>query len=469
MREFVLNFAERRRLSLSRLAVRLGYKSRTSLVRVMDQSVRASSVRDFESRLLQHFELSEAERADLERAVEIKLYGEQSYLTDQGLWALLRQDEPEDTSGQIRVVDAVTGRPYAWQERLSQAENIRATILNAEDAPVMGWVRQTLSIPGTRVRQYVRGGLNLTEILAMLRTVSSALTCEGYDIYVRNPEVSAHVPRRGSLLIIECTIGGEPFEYLVCFHSHREAALLERRSNGVFQTLIAPDLDSFCPLKDNGKRQGQAEADYIAYLSHCTKQEYGREVLSIKSVPRYDTIPPSVFGDSLLDVLPAEVRRAGVELQHTRVENLRTCKREIYTVHRLSAMRSLAETGRMPDHFWAMRAFTRAEVAVWFRSLLDNHRVNPHFHVLFLRDEDAVSSTEYTWVGGLGLIIMPQASSYDFGGNHAETLIYHEELMNAYHDFFMDQVIPRACLDENESLALLEALAEECERSADMG
>ncbi len=469
MRDFVVSFAAQRRLSLSQMSQKLGYKSRTSLVRLMDAHVRAASVSDFVARMRRHFDLSDAEKAALSRAVEIKLYGEASYMADRALWSILRQEQPENKSSEIRVVDAVSGEPVDLTRYFRDARKLDVTILNAEDAPVMGWVQRILQRPEARVRQYLRGSMDLTEMLNMLRTVSSALTDAGYHIYLRDPESTSGIPRRGSLVICDYLQDGNPREALICFQSQNRATILGRDSNGVFQRLVAPDLDSYHPLKDDGNRQHQAKADYVAYLAHCTQQERGREVLCIKSVPRYDTIPPEVFGDSLMEVIPPQVRQAGVALQRERVDNLRTCRRDIYTVHRLSEMRRLAETGRMPDHFWGMRTLTQAELAAWFRLLLELHRVNPAFHLLFLRDEGLVAPMEFTWVGGLGLILMPQSSSYDFGGNHVETLIYHEEMMSAYHDFYMTEIVQNSCLSEEESLALLEELAAACEDRAGKG
>ncbi len=469
MHDYIAAFADHHRLSLSQLSVLLGYRSRTSLVRIMDQRVRPASVHDFASRLRQHFDLSETEQTALDRAVEIKLYGEASYLADRALWMLLRQETPEQTSGEIRVRDAVTGEPFDLREHFRPASRLRVTILNAEDAPVMAWVNRILTRPDATVRQYLRGSMGLTEMLNLLRTVSRAITAPAYDIYIRQPDEVYHVPRRGSIVICDYFLDGQPRESLIFFKSQSEATILERESNGIFQRLVASDLENYRPLKDNGTRNQQTQANYPAYLENCYRQEKGREVLSIKSVPRYNTIPPRVLGESITDVIPAKVRKAVVAIQEERVNNLFTCRKDIYTVLRLSAMRRLAETGRMPDHCWAMRAFTQAELAEWFRLLLDIHRRNPAFHLLFLRDEQLVGEMEFTWVGGQGLILIPQCANYDIGGSHVETLIYHEEMMSAYRDFFMTEIVRASCLSEAESLALLEELAAACERRAQKG
>ena len=69
MRDYMLDFMRSHELSMAKLAELLGYKSKTSLARLMEDSSRPKSVIQFEAAMRRAFTLTEAEDAALHRAV----------------------------------------------------------------------------------------------------------------------------------------------------------------------------------------------------------------------------------------------------------------------------------------------------------------------------------------------------------------------------------------------------------------
>ena len=108
MRNWIEKLLQSRHLSLTQLAARLGYKSKTSLARLMDGHVRDSSIRDFEQRALDSLDLSQQERASLHDAAQIKMYGQDNWETDREMWAYLRQEPLMEPMPPITTISRIS-------------------------------------------------------------------------------------------------------------------------------------------------------------------------------------------------------------------------------------------------------------------------------------------------------------------------------------------------------------------------
>ena len=90
MRDYMLDFMRSHELSMAKLAELLGYKSKTSLARLMEDSSRPKSVIQFEAAMRRAFTLTEAEDAALHRAVAMTILGRATYLAQEEMWRFVR-------------------------------------------------------------------------------------------------------------------------------------------------------------------------------------------------------------------------------------------------------------------------------------------------------------------------------------------------------------------------------------------
>ena len=99
MRKYIEAFAAFYSMNLSQLSERLGYRSKTSLIRMMDEPVRPKSAQDFRKRLLANFQLSPKQIEELDRALHIKIYGLENYMINQELVRFIHSEHsiyPDD-------------------------------------------------------------------------------------------------------------------------------------------------------------------------------------------------------------------------------------------------------------------------------------------------------------------------------------------------------------------------------------
>lgn len=89
MRPFVEHFLTQNKMTQYDLAQSLGYKSKTSLVRVMDGTANSKSVRDFERRMLEKYTLTTQQEKALHNAATISIHGRDVLYANQEMWRFI--------------------------------------------------------------------------------------------------------------------------------------------------------------------------------------------------------------------------------------------------------------------------------------------------------------------------------------------------------------------------------------------
>lgn len=80
IQEYVKALLLKQSITLEGLSKKLGYKSRTSIDRIMNATARSDSVRKLEKALLDVFPHTEQETVELHNAVQIAIYGREKFL-----------------------------------------------------------------------------------------------------------------------------------------------------------------------------------------------------------------------------------------------------------------------------------------------------------------------------------------------------------------------------------------------------
>lgn len=89
IRDFCERFVAEHGMSMASLAMVLGYRSTTSLYRIMDDSVRPSSLTGFQNSFAEAFALSDDEKKALSEAISLKMYGSEKAAAYQAMSSFL--------------------------------------------------------------------------------------------------------------------------------------------------------------------------------------------------------------------------------------------------------------------------------------------------------------------------------------------------------------------------------------------
>ena len=150
-----------------------------------------------------------------------------------------------------------------------------------------------------------------------------------------------------------------------------------------------------------------------------------------------------------------------ISVHDARYRNLLHKKEPTYFVLSRPAMQSFAQTGRLSDHLFAMRAFTPQERRVILRAFIDACRANENLHVHLLREDAMAPIACFSGYADMGVQVSDNHTTYDIHAQHGEAFIGLPAFADALSTYCIESLIPGACLSEEESLSCLTAMLPE--------
>ena len=467
IQEYVKALLLKQGITLEGLAKKLGYKSRTSLDRIMNATARADSVRKLEKALLDAFPHTEREAAELHNAVQIAIYGREKFLAAQQMWNFVQGAGPR--GGEIRIV-AATGEEVDLLQRYSGRE-ARIVVVNCQYIfglfPLM---KRLLRQGRASVEQYVLVNQDDARTICAINSLMEIFYERGYDAYVRSRN-------RGDGLSMDCGLNeadmvitlwkdadGKDRADMILFSDSTSGVLTEiRRFSESFVEKIGLDKRRYAPIKRAYFQCGAFE-DYVKYSADYAELERNRAVWKIKPDVGVDQIPVWCMKNAMLEGELSQnpqflqVLEALEDVYRRRVENTWQKRRHSHVIMKYGAMRRFAMTGRSTDHFWAMRPYTPRERIAILSKLLEQQRKNPYVHLYFLRNESRLRDVEIAYYEGAGMLILESNTDYNLERNHSEVMITHPEMLQMYREFYMEVLVRDCVYSETETCEYLEKL-----------
>ena len=461
MRSFLEQFQQQRGLTLRELAQRLGYSSKTSILRMMDGNVTPATLLEFARRLQQNFPLDEQELWTLQRAVDMKHYGPEVHKLHTELFLLCTGQAPWPRQPlHLRQMDG-SGDTDLLQ-RYRQAERVEITLLGCLSQAVYPALKTLLQRPDVQVRQYITSADRVSELRA-LRAADCLLFCERYELYFRD-SAAADPMDVDNLMLSHYWLHGEEWEDFVVFHSATEGMLANRPGDGsLYPSLIDLRQEGFTACK-RVFSQGRSLEQFIDYAASYEQLERDHATLMLKPDISANFIPVQLLLAAMDQrVMPPAIMEELSQVYRERNENVFHKRKHSYVVLKQDAMASFARTGRFRDHFFAMRAFAPEERRLIFDQLCEMMRRNNCLHIHFLRKDAPFRNINLTFYEGEGLLMLLRDDShYDFSAGHTEIALRHPSLDTVYPGFFREKLVRSFCLDETESLAVMLRLAAQC-------
>ena len=475
LEQYVRMIQKKYALSLSGLAERLGYRSKTSLTRIMAGNARPQSIRKFEEAVLSGFELSEDEIKQLSETVQIAIYGEERLMTNRAVWEFLRERGSEEAGRSVRVTDVYSGCLLDLNERYASADRMELTILNCQSiGAVFNSVKRLLRQRNAKADHFIYINENDVRTLNQYGSLISLFYDENYNCYAHRKPGDSRIEEWGlkdcdAIIVSWFEADGRARSDMLLFRGIGEAALLELPYLGEDSLArLGIDKAAYAPIKQ-GHPEVQTFADYIRYSRDYFDLERNRSVWKIKPDLGVDQIPAWILRKAIEEgPLPVDDGMRKVldrleTLYDERFRNSFSKHKHCYTVFKRNAMRKFAMTGRATDHFWMMRPYTPAERIVILSELLKQQRENPYVHFCFLKDNATVRDIEIACYEDRAMLILDPNTDYNMQNGYAEIRIVDQKMLSLYREFFMNDLLDGYVCSESETCDFLRHLIFEVE------
>ena len=202
--------------------------------------------------------------------------------------------------------------------------------------------------------------------------------------------------------------------------------------------------------------------DYIRLMKECWQMENMHNKVLLKPTPAIQMLPTDVSIETFtgfLDnyILPvAPSADSIVYYFRKRAETFYSC--ETTMVISYQATMDFINSGRLSDHFFACRAFTKEERIISLSYLLECMD-KPHTRILFTKDEQLCETFSFEAFSKFGTLIYPSRTSYNVERDAYRELILPGDMFETLFRQFMDEmIIPETCYTAAESKQMMKEL-----------
>lgn len=466
----------KKKLSVSAVAMELGFRSKTALFRILGDECRIETSRKCmeaarESGLLA---LTAQEAEKLERALEVSEVGKRTYAMNRVLRGMLLASPPPPQTEPFTVegIDGVRTMQEllcACREmpRLSVSilgrchPDILLLLHELAGSLTMRGIRHVLAIDANNLKDLQ--AFSETAFMLFLPTYALGVLrggegAKGDWIFRSSMIVLSGDNARGERTVVQLVyVGGRHY---VGFKEEsgglfRHWARIGRQYAGRVEDLKEK---SFCTcdlsFPDN----------YVDMCERVMRVESGREILMLKPDIPVMCIPADIFATSITDVMGEQTAqyarqvRQLMDIHGTRHQNFLMKKKPTHLVVDEAAMRRFAQTGRCTDHVYLARAFTPQERCTILRGLKEKTQQDAGFHLWFGKPGMNTDGREVTVYDEYGLSLIKPNTSWRLDGDHNEMLLTSAFLADSMKDFFHTEVLRKEVLPQSETARILDAL-----------
>lgn len=470
MRDYIECYLKSQQLSLAKFAQLLGYKSKTSIERIMDGESGAETTQKFARAMENAMDLSLDETKRLHEVTQITIHGARAYYAEKAMWSFLRNENLTADSPLLENTD--TGYTQQIEERYSGKRQLRITLFNCTNVPLFGALKALMQAD-TSIRHYICVDSDTERTIKMVNALMPVLYEKSYSCFVldetkRDSPFSIGIAHADAMVCQYVGEDGQECEDAIVFMSPCLGHLICRKnSKDILLRWMGVCPDHYQPFK-HVFRERTDFRDYQQYSADYAALEANRSIWKIKPDVGIDYVPIDILetatwegpmqGEAELPLFVEALRPVFAK----RYQNAMTKKKPIYTVFKKNAMRELALTGRASDHFWGMRSYTPAERIRIFENLLKKIKTNPYFHLYFLKNDDMLRDAEIACFEGVGVLVLNHQTDYDLASSHAEVMITHPEFMRLYQQFFMNTLLKNHVLSGAETEKMFVDLIATC-------
>ena len=461
--ELVQGYIERNGITMAELTEALGYRSRTSVHRILSGQADIAALETFVLRVKERIGIRKDQFQNLLDSV-YETYRDSAYGAALEVMNFVQGKTQPDRP--VRLQETDTGRWSVFAERYLGVSQLSITLLNSAYVPIYHELRRLITQQGARVEHFIGGTEDALHGIHIVTELMNLIPLENYNGYVlREPggrQKLVRGIRQSDCLFVRGVRGGDDVEEAIIFLDEERGVVLNLKGKMILDTLNEFERRQYRRIRMiwNG---GEVIRDYLAYSRWLLALETKRNVYRIKPDFCMEWYPADIVMRALreggfLDGKPEEAVKEAERIFDERVQNAYSGPQVTCSICKRSAVRRFAETGRASDHFWGMRPFTPDERVRIFETILASMRENPQFRLYFWQDGDVPRDVEIIHYAGEGILITQPNTSYRLDEDLNEVMVTHEGFCKAFQDFYDKIALKNHVIDRAEA----EAFMQEC-------
>ena len=472
--EYLARLMKNRGLSAGELASLLGLKSKTTIVRILNSNAGEKSILNFRNLLMNSRELAltTEEVRMLDESVSCQTKESSYSFIFSELWALLyRRNTPR---GEVRLL---TAEPYADLNEFGimlKGGPAECLLINCSFSSLTDAAKEFLETqehPVSMKQYFFNAERYPRRLVQIIGRIVPILSLDNYTAYTITQDPAEGIFDLNAVALR--TGSGEEYELLFC--SERTAILT--RGEGLYrkwQTF----LENFrtVPIKS---RKDAGTYNFIGFMEHYRKLEEKRDIFKFRPDVSINCIPTDIMESAFVEgcremgvSAPKETVAALVALQRKRYNNVHSNRQTSHLVISEKEMRKFAATGRLADHAYLMRPFTREERIRILKDCADRSGPDSgsrlHIYLLDAETEERIYANEHpiemVCYGDKCVQFTPAQTDYNFGKGHSEIFIEQEAFLGLFGEFFMNDLIQYHTQPEEATETLFRELIRDLER-----
>ena len=181
LQEYIREFMDRQGLSITALSEKLGYKSKTSLERILSGTSRKKSLDRFEEAMTETFSLSRPELDALRQAKQVSLYGREEFRMNQEMWAFV-QGQSDRSGTELHITQGEAA--VSLDARYEKLDQMQITVVNCQYVPgLLALLGRFLARPGVQARHYLSDNGDSVRLVAAVSMLRGLFYRKNYQAY----------------------------------------------------------------------------------------------------------------------------------------------------------------------------------------------------------------------------------------------------------------------------------------------
>lgn len=464
---FIRQLLRARNLTLQQLRELLGYRSMTSLTRIMQGTVNRSSLVSFAEKIrtCSDISLSKQENNQLDDLIELHDIGNKDFDTMIALRRVLRGEPAFAATPQLMLYDE-NGCAQSILTHYGAVTLKKVLILNSEHVPVYHDLALMMQQKPFSVEHWIYGSNTPMHTVHSLHAAIPLLYNPNFSSYcfqLQNELSHTRGLMTSDLMLCEYLDPKGTLRHEAVIFTDGSVGQVQQISLSIQQFMrFLPRLDVMKP-----NREIVSSSDMLAYARFCTELEHERAVYRIKPDLGIDQIPVSILRQAVMDGAPPYVQQmlpVLTEQFEIRQNNSLHKKTPQHHVMKKGAMWKFVHTGHTSDHLWCCRDFSMQERLAILRYLRHDLMNQAEFHIHFLKDDDVIRDDEFVLYEGRGLSLIIPGTDYHDANSHAEVLITHEELLEVFRRFYVESTLRYRVETEADSIQEIDRMIAYCQQ-----
>lgn len=479
-REFgalLLDIMRREKCSAVELAKKLGYKSHTSVVRIINGQVGCKTRDEFYKRLslANVLSLTPKDQEALALALDESRYDEATLDGREMLWQYLFSSVPPQAPAFASMYQeggpVFRLTPEEWAEELQNVKAIQVDIFDCCDPAFFTFLRNVLLPlePRCQIRHYIPLQQDASKVIQAMICAAMMVRFRGYNgMYCPSPagEGASFAALSGkayiwyetesgwALTLLYAGAGDRYFAYTFADASQHRL-LINEMTLGMEERFIKMRGDYSHPDK---------EENLLLLVQRLLFMERNRATRMYRPALCYNHLATELLVDSVTRMVGEDVDPAILDaLRQThdaRYENAFHMKAPTWLALMVDGMWEVARTGILPEQVDGLSPLTPQARLFAFQNLLDASRENPRLHFYFLHEDVALQNLMISSYEGLGVYILDPTTGLDSRKGLFEAILPLEAFVQAYDDFFDQELIAKNAYSQAQSRQILQTMVD---------